>query len=134
MDEREVRAIVDEMLTGLDPEFSYKVHHEQFTADMPQSGERLNRENLRAMQEHYPNPPTFTLHRLVGAGDAWVVEALGDYSGKLYHLVMIIEFRDGKIWKETRYYAEPFDPPAWRAQWVEPIDQSGRARTGQQSR
>jgi hypothetical protein len=34
----------------------------------------------------------------------------------------LIEFRDGKIWKETRYYAEPFDPPPWRAQWVEPID------------
>jgi hypothetical protein len=123
MDEREVRTIVDEMLTGLDPEFSYKVHHEQFTADMPQSGERLNRENLRAMQEHYPNPPTFTVRRVVGAGDVWVAEALGDYSGTLYHLAMIIEFRDGKIWKETRYYAEPFDPPAWRAQWVEPIDQ-----------
>jgi hypothetical protein len=133
MDEREVRAIVDEMLTGLDPEFSYKVHHEQFTADMPQSGERLNRENLRAMQEHYPNPPTFTIRRVVGAGDVWVAEALGDYSGKPYHLVMIAEFRDGKIWKETRYYAEPFDPPAWRTQWVEPIDQSEPAPAGQQS-
>jgi hypothetical protein len=123
MEKREVHAIVEELLTGLDPEFGYKVHHEQFTADMPQSGERLNRENLRAMQAHYPNPPTFTLRRVVGAGDVWVVEALGDYSGKLYHMVMIVEFRDGKIWKETRYYAEPFQPPAWRAQWVEPIEQ-----------
>jgi hypothetical protein len=26
MEEREVRAIVEEMLTGLDPEFGYKVH------------------------------------------------------------------------------------------------------------
>ena len=85
------------------------------------------------MQEHYPNPPTFTLRRVIGAGDVWVVEALGDYSGKLYHLVMIIEFRDSKIWKETRYYAEPFDPPAWRAQWVEPIDQSEPTPAGRQS-
>jgi hypothetical protein len=32
------------------------------------------------------------------------------------------EFRDGKIGRETRYYAEPFEAPAWRAQWVEPIE------------
>jgi hypothetical protein len=127
MEEREVRAIVEEMLTGLDPAFAYKVHHERFTADMPQSGERLNRKNLRAMQEHYPNPPTFTLRRLVGAGDVWVVEALGDYSGKLYRAVMTVELRDGKICKETWCYAEPFEPPAWRAQWVEPITEAEAA-------
>jgi hypothetical protein len=131
MEEREVRAIVDEMLTGLDPEFGYKVHHEQFTADMPQSGERLNRENLRAMQQHYPDPPTFRLRRVVGAGDVWVVEALGDYSGKLYHMVMIAEFRDGRIWKETRYYAEPFEPPAWRARWVDRIEPTPAGAAGQ---
>ncbi|HZD68476.1 MAG TPA: hypothetical protein VFA45_06040 [Actinomycetes bacterium] len=38
-------------------------------------------------------------------------------------MVMIVEFRDRKIWGETRYYAEPFEPPAWRAQWVEPIQE-----------
>lgn len=123
MEEREVRDLLGRMLTDLDPAFGYEVHHERFTAEMPQSGERLNRDNLRAMQEAYPNPPTFQLRRVVGAGDVWVVEALGDYSGKLYHMVMIVEFRDGKIWKETRYYAEPFEPPAWRAQWVERIEQ-----------
>ena len=122
MEPREVRAIVEEMLTGLDPEYGYKVHHEQFTVDMPQSGERLNRENLRAMQRHYPNPPTFTLRRVVGAGDVWAVEALGDYSGKLYHMVMIVEFRDGKIWKETRYYAEPFEPSECRAHLAERME------------
>jgi hypothetical protein len=34
---------------------------------------------------------------------------------------MIVEFRDGKIWRDARYYAEPFEPPAWRSPWVEPI-------------
>jgi len=45
-----------------------------------------------------------------------------DYDGRIYHVVMIVEFRDGKIVRETRYYADPFDAPEWRAQWVEPID------------
>jgi hypothetical protein len=29
---------------------------------------------------------------------------------------MIVEFRDGKIWQDTRYYAEPFQAPAWPTQ------------------
>ena len=31
--------------------------------------------------------------------------------------VSIHEFRGEKIARETIYYAEPFDAPAWRAQW-----------------
>jgi hypothetical protein len=38
---------------------------------------------------------------------------------------MIVEFRDGKIWRDTRYYAEPFEAPAWRAQWVERMEERG---------
>jgi hypothetical protein len=36
--------------------------------------------------------------------------------------VAIIELRDGKIFRETCYYAEPFEAPEWRAQWVEQMD------------
>ena len=93
--------------------------------EMPQSGERIRgRENMRAFQEAYPNPPTIEPRRVVGAGDVWVVEARSDYSGQIYHVALIVEFRDGKIWRDTRYYAEPFPPPAWRAQWVELIEES----------
>jgi len=30
-----------------------------------------------------------------------------------------MEFRDGKVARETQYFADPFEPPAWRTQWVE---------------
>jgi hypothetical protein len=30
-----------------------------------------------------------------------------------------MEFRDGKVSHETQYFADPFDAPVWRAQWVE---------------
>ena len=33
--------------------------------------------------------------------------------------VSIMEFRDAKVAHETQYFADPFEPPAWRAQWVE---------------
>jgi hypothetical protein len=32
-----------------------------------------------------------------------------------------MEFRDGKVVRERIYFAEPWDPPEWRAQWVEPM-------------
>jgi hypothetical protein len=34
----------------------------------------------------------------------------------------MVELRDGKIYRETAYFAEPFEPPAWRAKWVEKIE------------
>jgi hypothetical protein len=30
-------------------------------------------------------------------------------------------FQAGKVVRETQYFAEPFEPPAWRARWVEPM-------------
>jgi hypothetical protein len=33
-----------------------------------------------------------------------------------------MEFRDGKVVHERLYYGEPWDPPAWRAHLVEPMD------------
>jgi hypothetical protein len=48
---------------------------------------------------------------------------VNDYgSGQVFTIVAIIELRDGKIWRDTRYYGEPFEGPEWRAQWVERID------------
>jgi ketosteroid isomerase-like protein len=62
-----------------------------------------------AMQANYPSPPNIQLWRVVGAGDVCVVEMHSDYDGRIYHVVMIVEFRDGKIVRETRHYADPFD-------------------------
>jgi hypothetical protein len=39
-----------------------------------------------------------------------------------YHGVAILELRDGKVWRDTRYFAEPFEAPQWRARWVEPME------------
>jgi hypothetical protein len=33
----------------------------------------------------------------------------------------LIELRSGKIVKTTEVYGAPFDPPPWRAQWVERV-------------
>jgi len=111
----------------LNAEQEYEMRHEDVVIDMPQSGERIRgRDNLKAMQDAYPGPPKITLRRIVGSGDVWVVEGRADYSGRIYYVANIIEFREGKIIRETRYYADPFEAPAWRAPWVEPIEAEKR--------
>ena len=129
MDRQVNRLLLERYLAGLlDSEQEYALRHEDVVIDMPQSGERIRgRDNMKAMQDAYPGPPTITIRRMVGSGDVWVVEGRSDYSGRIYHLTNILEFREGKIIRETRYYADPFVAPAWRAQWVEPIGEESRA-------
>lgn len=125
MDRQVNRLLLERYLAGLlDSEQEYALRHEDVVIDMPQSGERIRgRDNMKAMQNAYPGPPTITIRRMVGSGDVWVVEGRSDYSGRIYHLTNILEFREGKIIRETRYYADPFVAPAWRAQWVEAIEE-----------
>ena len=50
----------------------------------------------------------------------WVLERINDYDGRrVFTIVAIIELRDGKMWRDIRYYAEPFEAPEWRAKWAE---------------
>jgi hypothetical protein len=35
------------------------------------------------------------------------------------YMVSIMEFRNGKVVHGTQYFADPFEAPAWRSQWVE---------------
>jgi hypothetical protein len=42
-----------------------------------------------------------------------------DYYGKRMNVCDIVEFEDGMIKADWGYFAEPFETPEWRAQWVE---------------
>ncbi len=120
-----MREAFDRLLRGgpeaLSPEEEYRTRHEDFVMEMPQSGERIRgRDHMRAMQEAFPTPPTIEVRRVVGSGRVWVLEGINDYAGDKWHVVLILEFyADGRVLRDTRYYAKPFDPPAWRAGWVE---------------
>jgi ketosteroid isomerase-like protein len=94
--------------------------HEDFVQEWPQSGERIRgAENAMAINRNYPGFPTATPRRTVADGDLVVTEVALDYGHGPIHAVSIFEFRDGKIVKETDYFADPFQAPGWRARWVE---------------
>ena len=129
MDDRQARETLTAMVTNLDADAEYELRHDDFVADMPQSGERIRgRDNMRAMQRAFPpdSVPTFRVRRITGGGDVWTVEATGDYGGEIFLVVVIFELRDDKIARETRYYPQPFPAPDWRAQWVERMDDAAR--------
>ena len=95
--------------------------------DYPQSGERiLGRKNLQALRTHHPGRPSgFKVSRILGSGDIWVTEYTISYVDRSTYVVSIMEFRDGKVIHETQYFADPFEAPGWRSQWVQPIVTSG---------
>ena len=62
------------------------------------------------------------LRRVLVREGLWVAEVVSGYGGQAFHFVSIVELRDGKMWRDTRYYAEPFEVPEWKARWVERME------------
>jgi ketosteroid isomerase-like protein len=96
--------------------------HPDFVQEWPQSGERIvGADNALAIDRNFPGGmPSANIRRVRPAGDLSVVEVELTYAdGSTYLGVSLLEFRDGRIVKETDYFAEPFQAPQWRAQWVE---------------
>jgi hypothetical protein len=127
MNEQQAQHFLTEMLTHLSAEREYELRHEDYVMEMPQSGERIRgREKMREFQETFAdhsNPPAAQLRRVVVREGLWVVEGVNDYGGgQVFTVVAIFELRDGKIWRDTRYYAGPFEAPDWRAQLVERME------------
>jgi hypothetical protein len=100
---------------------------DDFVEEWPQSGERLTKAASRKMAEAYPQMsgtnPKFTYKRMLGGGDVFVVEGTIDYGdGIPVSYVGIGEIRDGKVARMTGYFANPFEAPAWRADFVERME------------
>ena len=124
MDEQEIRMAINRHWIASasgDQVAEHEIYHENVVCAYPQSGEVIHgRENLQALRSHHPGKPSgFVVRRIVGEGNLWVTEYAIDYEGQSACTVSIMEFRDGRVSRETQYFADPFDAPAWRAQWVE---------------
>ena len=58
-------------------------------------------------------------------GDLVVVEGHGCWpDGKEYFWSMILEYKDGLVWRETDYFAEPFEAPEWRKPFTVPMEEA----------
>ena len=106
-----------------DQDREHDIYDDAAICDYPQSGERiLGRANLQALRSHHPGKPSgFEVKRILGAGNLWISEYIITYQGRPAYTVSIMEFRNGKVVHETQYFADPFEAPAWRSQWVQRI-------------
>ncbi|MGH2544171.1 MAG: nuclear transport factor 2 family protein [Ardenticatenaceae bacterium] len=96
--------------------------HDDYILEWPQSGERIRgRDNFVAVNEAYPaaGPWRFTLHRLIADGDEVVSEVTVTDGVQRGRAITFSTVRNGWIVRQTEYWPDPFEPAAWRAQWVE---------------
>lgn len=117
-----------------------RLRHSDWVAEWPQSGERIRgSENDRQANLSYGGQaraevthtmgktsewaisPSNTLVQVRGAGPLWFVEAVNHYSSGPVHVFGVFEFKDDLVHRETIYFANPCEVPAWRRGWVESI-------------
>jgi hypothetical protein len=108
----------------------HEIYHDDLVLEFPQSGERIvSRAHVKAMREAYPAKLTFAIQRMRHSGDLWVTELVLTYNGgPPVHAVNIMEFRGAKVAHETIYFGDPWEPPAWRAPWVEAASAGAASR------
>ena len=117
-----------------------RLRHPEWSVEWPQSGERVRgSDHFARIIESYPGgAPTVEVSRIVGSEDRWVltpgntvlrVAGSGDHwwgewtmtypDGDAYHVVSLMELRDGLVYRERVYWAPPFEAPEWRRPFVE---------------
>jgi hypothetical protein len=123
MEDEGIRAALDRHWAASDAsdfEAEHQIYHEDAALEYPQSGERIvGLRNIQLSRAAQPNRKRFTVRRIIGAGDLWITEYILSYDGRPSYTVSIMEFVDGKVARETQYFADPFAPGPSRAQWTE---------------
>ena len=123
MEAQDIRTALDRHWAASDAndfETEHDIYLEDAVLEYPQSGERIrSRRNIQMSRTRQPNKKRFAVRRIIGSGDLWITEYVLTYDGKPSCTVSIMEFSGDKVARETQYFADPFEPSAWRAPWVE---------------
>jgi hypothetical protein len=126
MDDGEIRSALDRHWAASDAgdfETEHAIYHDDAVLEYPQSGERIRgRRNIQTTRTLQASKKRFRVRRILGSGALWISEYILSYDGAPSHTVSIMEFRDGKVCRETQYFGDPFEASTWRAQWVERFD------------
>lgn len=132
-----------EAIVARDLEAIEECLHPEIVVRYPQSGEVIRgRENYLAVFSGYPgglpkSEPTRLMGdqkttvipssqpfgapvvTVTGGDELYVAESITTYpDGSVFYVASIYRMRDHLIAEDTSYFAEPFDPPEWRAAYV----------------
>jgi hypothetical protein len=90
----------------------YRTIHENFPGGFP----RFENISVAGPQDRFIMTPAFTIVRMAGTDDLWLVEARVRYGdGSEWCLAKVLELRGGKVHRETDYWAPVQERPEWRA-------------------
>jgi ketosteroid isomerase-like protein len=124
MEENEIRASLERHWAASeagDFEREHEIYDEDAVLEYPQSGERIRgRAGIRATRSLHPSDRHFRIRRMLGSAALWVTEYVITYDGAPSFTVSVMEFRDGKVMRETQYFGDPFPAAAWRTDWADP--------------
>lgn len=112
---------------GKDEDIAHEIYHDDAVLEFPQGKERyVGKENFLAWRKIYPASVELKIRRIRGSGDFWVAENSISYNGGPWNYTCnLLEFRGGKIARETIYIMEGWEAPDWRAPWrAEWVDES----------
>ena len=91
---------------------AYRTIHENFPGGFP----RFENISVAGPQDRFVMTPAFTIVRMAGTDDLWLVEARVRYGdGSEWCMAKVLELRDGKVQRETDYWAPVQERPEWRA-------------------
>lgn len=98
----------------------HEIYRDDAVLEYPQSGELIRgRHNIQASRTVQPNVKRFIVQRIIGGGDLWITEFILSYDGEPSYCVSIMTLLDGRVSRETQYFADPFEPGPSRAHLVE---------------
>jgi ketosteroid isomerase-like protein len=136
---RELMAQFIQAMDSMDFAALERLMHPDYVGEYPQSRERFRGFSaFRAQLEQYPEgvpagssqteatvmfgdedrwvvTPGYTVLPLAGPDRYTAVLRTRYPDGSYWHVITIIEFRDGLIGHSTTYFAPEFEPPEWRA-------------------
>ena len=130
MDESAIQELIASHFAaaGKDEVAAGEIFADEAVIEWPQSGERIRgKQQIIAMHEAAPFAVDIAIRRTIGNGDLWVTESTIRYDGERpTKAAFIMEFRDGKVFRETDYFGEPFAPAEYRSTWVELMSEDER--------
>ena len=114
MIDQDTRAALEQHWAASDAgdfETEHDIYLDDAVLEYPQSGERIRgRRNIQTTRTLQANKKRFQVRRILGGDDLWITEYILTYDDQPSFTVSIMEFRDGKVARETQYSAIPSKP------------------------
>lgn len=120
------------------------MEHDEAVQMLKSIAAAFDRHDLAAILEHFADDAVFDSPRgpdrwgqrpasawvkVTGGGDTYTGVGRMRYpDGKVWHIIMLVRVRGGRIVRNTSYFAEPFDAPEWRQPFTERIDGAAEDR------